>query len=138
MRGMKGFTLIELMIVVAIIAVLASIALPAYRTQMSKAQLGAALADIRPGKTTVEQVAQERSDASAVDANYIGLYATQRCPTISAALTDAGVGTIACTVRGNSGVNGKVLVLQRSTDGVWTCDASAFDENIRPSGCVGN
>jgi len=133
----QGFTLIELMIVVAIIAILSAIALPLYQTYISKAQLGAALADIRPGKTTMEQVAQNSSDASAVDADYLGLTLTERCPAIDAELASTGVGTITCTVNGNSQVNAKALVLRRSSEGTWTCDASAFDEDIRPFGCVG-
>jgi prepilin-type N-terminal cleavage/methylation domain-containing protein len=56
MKKHTGFTLIELMIVVAIIAILAAIAIPMYQQYVAKAQLAAAFAEIRPGKTTVETV----------------------------------------------------------------------------------
>ncbi|MCC4597181.1 pilin, partial [Xanthomonas campestris pv. phormiicola] len=111
------------------------IALPMYQDYVAKTQVAAALAEIRPGKTTVEYVAQEDKEPSLVDVDYVGLKVSTRCPELAATLTGAGVGTITCTVRGNSKVDGKDLVLRRDTDGVWSCDGSAFDERYRPAGC---
>ena len=54
MKNQKGFTLIELMIVVAIIAILAAIALPAYQDYTSKSKVTAALADLASHKTQFE------------------------------------------------------------------------------------
>ncbi|KAG0752922.1 hypothetical protein G6F63_016431 [Rhizopus arrhizus] len=102
---------------------------------MAKAQVGAALADIRPGKTTMEYVAQDAKDASVVTAAYIGLVPTQRCPTIEAKLDSAGVGSITCTLQGGSAVQGKDLILRRAADGIWSCDGSAFEARYRPAGC---
>lgn len=134
-KAQRGFTLVELMIVVAIIAILAAIALQGYTAYVVRSQVVAGLSDIRGGKAGME-VALNDGHATDVDAAYIGLAAaTSRCSSVTAELSEAGVGAIVCTLSGNDEIANADIKLLRASSGFWTCDASAVPSSYRPEGC---
>lgn len=86
MKKQQGFTLIELMIVIAIIAILAAIALPQYQNYVAKSQVTAGLAELSPGKTQYETLLNEGKGTTLTTADAVGLQATSttnRCSAIT-------------------------------------------------------
>lgn len=69
----KGFTLIELMIVVAIIGILAAIALPAYQDYTKKSRFSEIVTIVGAARTAVELCYQTEADLTKCDASYRGI-----------------------------------------------------------------
>ncbi|MBB4842544.1 type IV pilus assembly protein PilA [Paucibacter oligotrophus] len=125
-RVQQGFTLIELMIVVAIIGILAAVAIPQYKDYTSKSKASSAIASIDGVKKAVALCYQENAGfgtcASAGTGGVPAFTATNVLATVVA--DNAGLITATFTASGNgSDLDGKWIKYQAVADGVrmsWT------------------
>tara|TARA_R110002020_G_scaffold452343_1_gene666734 strand:- start:1211 stop:1684 length:474 start_codon:yes stop_codon:yes gene_type:complete len=144
MNAQKGFTLIELMIVIAIIGILAAIAIPAYQNYIAKSQVTTALAEISSAKTAYEVKVNEGTAITGLADLGLNSASSPRCDYTAntyTATTGAVTSGIVCEIKGTPRVAGKFIALNRDTSGQWACttdldSTDADEEQYIPSGCT--
>ena len=145
----KGFTLIELMIVVAIIAILAAIAIPQYQNYVARSQVTRAAAELGALKTAAEDCivrgVTEIGDGSDECGN-LEAATTNPVSALFEAAADIsleGNATIEGLVDGQvaPAVSGTTILYERDAEtGTWECTvtgtATGWKDSFIPSGCV--
>lgn len=136
MKNQKGFTLIELMIVVAIIGILAAIAIPQYSRYQAKAKVSAAIAETSALKPGVEDALNGGVDPTLALAGGAAA-ATSNCNLAVAGVAANGTATITCgIINAPQLVANTNVVWTRVAAGTWTC-ASTAPVALVPRSCGG-
>ncbi|MDE4454491.1 pilin [Psychrobacter sp. DAB_AL62B] len=154
----KGFTLIELMIVVAIIGILAAIAIPQYQNYITKSQVSRVMGETGAIKTAVEDCVNSGKETGSAAGNCtaadLGLTASnllgaavggETAEGAKAATPKVNINTDgSAKIQGKFGNNAsanlkgetpKLLVWSRSTSGSWSCDTNV-EAKYAPNGCT--
>ena len=150
MKQQKGFTLIELMIVIAIIGILAAIAIPAYQDYTIRSKVSEGLNLAGAAKLAVAETYDSKGAMPSVGSNIsFGLPTSTSIAGnyVSAVAVTTGTGVITITynnsVGGNPSANGKTVVLTPDTSSIgamgWACTGgtggTAMPNKYLPATC---
>jgi len=153
-KGQQGFTLIELMIVVAIIGILAAIAIPQYQDYTARTQVNRAYGELSSMKTAVEEhlLRGKYTDTTtgpmtAASLGRVASNITEKSDgsdsfVPSFKIDDAGEGSVLVVMGGDASaaVTNATITLARTADGTWSCDITTtpnpFKNSYVPSGCT--
>ena len=139
-RVQQGFTLIELMIVVAIIGILAAVAIPAYQDYIARSQVSEGVSLTAGGKTPLAEYFNDKGSWPAAASDVMGNLAGKYVCTITLGGAVTTVGTISVEARmKNTGVNSAIttgtLILTSNDAKQWSCTSGNLAPKYRPASC---
>ena len=144
-KGQQGFTLIELMIVVAIIGILAAIAIPQYQTYIAKSQVSRVMGEVASMRTAAEMCMMEGTAPGDCEwgwsgSDLLGADGTHNLQDPGLVATFTGTeATLVATFGDNASaaIATEKLTWSRDADGEWDC-ATTVDAKYQPAGCSGS
>ncbi|MGP5407151.1 pilin [Psychrobacter celer] len=149
MNAQKGFTLIELMIVVAIIGILAAIAIPQYQNYIAKSQVSRVMSELGGLKTAVETCYLDGKttdcELGVVQSDLLGtlagVTAADDIAGLAVEIGDEATDDPSATIVGTFGNNAattlqpETLTWSRDAAGTWVCYTTVAAK-YRPTGCA--
>ena len=134
----KGFTLIELMIVVAIIGILAAVALPAYQDYTTRAKVSEVILAASSARTAVAEAAQTIGQMPAVPSVSFDSQASKYVSSVSYSQTSTSVGVVTAVATGDDRISGSNIrltgTLAANGQVDWVCDGT-IQSKYRPASC---
>ena len=137
----SGFTLIELMIVIAIVGILAAIAIPSYLDYTTRAKVSEGIGLADAAKVAVAEYAQSNNGTLPTSNALAGLGTnTDYATTYVSSVTVGAAGIITVAYTAAAGVTaGQTIIFTptvTASGGVtWTCTAGTVPDNYRPQNC---
>ncbi|WP_295953329.1 pilin [Rhodoferax sp.] len=137
----QGFTLIELMIVVAIIGILAAVALPAYQDYTVRAKVTEVILAASSAKTVISEATQVNGGMPLTASVAVATQSSKYVSSVSYISTVSTSGIVIASAQGEAKITGSNIILTGNIEPttnqiIWTCSGSIASK-YRPASCQG-